>query len=444
MSAKTTVAAVLGVALAAGVAATAVAGVQVHEAYAELDHGEPFQLAAEDPLLEPAGHDVADVDTPALKARLDELAADPALGTFHGVVTDTTTGETVWENNPRQALTPASSTKVLTAAAAILALDPDHRLETTVVEGPHPGAVTLVAGGDVWLDAGDLDDLAAQVSASAPGVSEVFLDTSVWAGEDYLPGWDAGNVDAGYIAPLEPVMINGARIGAETGDVPRSHTPAADVAAALAERLDARAAGDAPAEAGGAAAADGTGAGDAGQEVLATVVSDPLTARLETMMQHSDNVMAEAIGRELAVATGAGDTARDAVRATLAELSAAGISVDGVEINDNSGLSADNLIPPQVLSDILNAAAEGTTLRPLLDTLPVAYGEGTLFERYADLPGRGHVRAKTGTLTGVNALAGSVTGESGRVYTFALLSNDADITAGRRALDRFASALREA
>ena len=55
------------------------------------------------------------------------------------------------------------------------------------------------------------------------------------------------------------------------------------------------------------------------------------------------------------------------------------------------------------------------------------------------------MRAKTGTLTGTNALAGTVTGDSGRVYTFALLSNDGgDALAVRRALDEFASLLRTA
>lgn len=73
----------------------------------------------------------------------------------------------------------------------------------------------------------------------------------------------------------------------------------------------------------------------------------------------------------------------------------------------------------------------------------MAHGDGTLEIRYEDLPGRGWVRAKTGTLTGTNALVGTVTAQSGRVYTFALLSNGSDILAGREALDEFASALRE-
>ena len=53
----------------------------------------------------------------------------------------------------------------------------------------------------------------------------------------------------------------------------------------------------------------------------------------------------------------------------------------------------------------------------------------------------GYLRAKTGSLTGTNTLAGIVTDESGRVLTFALLSNDAGPT-GRTSLDAFAATLR--
>ena len=77
--------------------------------------------------------------------------------------------------------------------------------------------------------------------------------------------------------------------------------------------------------------------------------------------------------------------------------------------------------------------------------LPVAGGSGTLSYRYHDTAaGRaatGWLRAKTGSLTGTNALAGIVTGVSGRVLTFTLISNDAG-PMGRTALDAVAAVLR--
>ena len=178
---------------------------------------------------------------------------------------------------------------------------------------------------------------------------------------------------------------------------------------------------------------------------MASVESPPLHERLEHMVKWSDNVMAEAIGREIAAARGTEMSFAGATEATLDALAEQGFDVSGVTLVDNSGLSDRNLIPPALLDDVLVEAATGEELRPLLGTLPVAQGVGTLEDRYADLPGRAWVRAKTGTLTGTNALAGTVTGDSGRVYTFALLSNDGgDALAVRRALDEFASLLRTA
>lgn len=412
----------------AGVVALAVSGVAgfavlVDRHYGDLTHAPAWVADSPTPVLEPASADT--VDNVALGARLSELATNPALGTVHGRVTDTVTGETVWAQVPDEPLQPASATKILTGAAAILELGPDDVLVTEVVAGEHPGSVVIRASGDVWLTEKQLDSLAAAVGDA----DQVTIDTSVWDGDPFMPGWDPADVDAGYIAPLEPAMLHGARIGDTEGDVPRSHTPALDVAQALADRVGAATVGLGPAP------ADAT--------VLASVESPPLTERLREMMLYSDNVMAEAIGHEIAVHRGQPGSAAAATQATLDVLTGRGIDITGVTLADNSGLSVHNLIPPRVLDDILLDAASHPELRPLLATLPVAGGSGTLTQRYDDLSGRGWVRAKTGTLTGTSALAGVVTAESGRVYSFALLVNDAEILGARAALDEFTSAIRD-
>ncbi|EEI17972.1 D-alanyl-D-alanine carboxypeptidase/D-alanyl-D-alanine endopeptidase, partial [Corynebacterium lipophiloflavum] len=160
--------------------------------------------------------------------------------------------------------------------------------------------------------------------------------------------------------------------------------------------------------------------------------------RLRAMMKDSDNVMAEAIGREVAIHRGS-----TAPQATLDVLAEHGFTTAGTTLADSSGLSTLNLITPALLDAVLLSAAQGGEIAPLLDTLPVAHGEGTLYDRFEDLPGRGWVRAKTGTLDYTSALAGTVTSENGNVYTFALLSNDSEILPARRAMDTLTSALRK-
>ncbi|WIM67373.1 D-alanyl-D-alanine carboxypeptidase/D-alanyl-D-alanine-endopeptidase [Corynebacterium breve] len=409
------VATVVALGAVGGVAGT---GYWVHDQLSDLEVKPGYVLPTAEQVLVPATPDP--IDRNALTATLQALSDDPALGTFHARVSDGFTGEVLFDAHAAEPLTPASSTKVLTAASAIYTLGLDDTITTEVVRGTNPGEVVIKAAGDVWFSQETIDDLASQIGDA----SAVFVDTSIWSGDKIMPGWDPDNIDAGYIAPLEPVMIHGGRIGDTTGDVPRSHTPATDVAQALADQLG--------------AGTVGTTTAPEGAEVIASVESPELAERLAEMMKESDNVMAEAIGREVALQRGA-----DAPQATLDILAEEGFDLTGVTLSDNSGLSTDNLITPQLLDDILVRATTEDELRPLLATLPVAGGEGTLTTRYGDLGGKGWVRAKTGTLTGVNALVGTVTSDRGNVYTFAFLANDADINGARRAMDTLASALRD-
>jgi D-alanyl-D-alanine carboxypeptidase/D-alanyl-D-alanine-endopeptidase (penicillin-binding protein 4) len=157
--------------------------------------------------------------------------------------------------------------------------------------------------------------------------------------------------------------------------------------------------------------------------------------------------MAESIGREVAAKQQRPESFDGSVQAVLSQLDKAKISTGNVHLLDSSGLSVDDRLTVQTLDGVVNAAAgsDQPNLRPLLDLLPIAGGSGTLSNRYLDTDaGRsaaGYLRAKTGSLTGTNALAGVVTDVSGRVLTFAFISNNAGPT-GRTALDALAAALR--
>ena len=153
----------------------------------------------------------------ALRAKLDELAKNKDLATFGGEVIDTETGDVVWQRDADKRLTPASSTKVLTTAAATLALDENERITTKVYRGSNERNVVIKAAGDVWMTHEQLDDLAEQISKNVEQVDGVYIDTSVWSGEAQAPGWDPEDVDGGFVAPMEPAMLYGGRLGATTG-----------------------------------------------------------------------------------------------------------------------------------------------------------------------------------------------------------------------------------
>ncbi|KWX67107.1 D-alanyl-D-alanine carboxypeptidase/D-alanyl-D-alanine-endopeptidase [Mycobacterium sp. NAZ190054] len=391
--------------------------------------------------------DSADKPTPqGLTRALRAVLANPDLGTFTGRVTDALSGEQLWAQGPDVPMQPASTNKLLTAAAALLTLDRDVRLTTRVLS-TAPGVVVLVGGGDQTLsaaprnvdtwyrDAARIADLADQIRRSGADVTSVQVDVSAYTGPTMAPGWDPLDIDGGDIAPIESVMLDGGRTQPVSVESRRSRTPALDAGRALAValRLD-------PAKVTvRSTAARGT--------EIASVQSPPLMQRLRDMMNFSDNVMAESIGREVAAARGEPQSFAGASRAVLDALDDAGIDTAGARLLDSSGLSIDDRLTAETLDEVVQAAAGESqpALRPLVDLLPIAGGSGTLSNRYLDtkegLAAAGYLRAKTGSLTRTNSLAGIVTGESGRVLSFALLSNDAGPT-GRTALDAFAATLR--
>ncbi len=424
------------------------------------------------PRLQPADGNGAPSPA-AVAAALAEPITNPDLGDFSGVVTDAETGTTLWSSDADEPRIPSSTNKVLTTAAALLALPADQRLVTKVVAGAAPNELVLVGGGDPTLtaqpdgkgyypDAAELSDLADRIRASGRTVDTIVVDTSRYAGPTMAQGWVDIDVQEGSIAPIEPVMIDGGRAEALVEYSPRTTTPALDAGRALALAL-----GLDPNRV-------RTGTAEPTAAEVASVSSAPLRDRLRAMMLHSDNVLAETIGREIALATGHQPTFDGAAAAVRATLEGAGFDLTGVVLHDSSGLSTDDRLPARLLNDILAAAAQaggeipesgdgptaatataasgGTDadtadhakLTPLLDALPVAGATGSLSSRYVqqNREGAGWVRAKTGTLTVASTLAGYVLDRDGRVLTFALMSNDRPPEVSRPALDAIARTLR--
>lgn len=399
------------------------------------------------PGLVPVATDAAVPTTDGLAATLAAASADPDLGTLGGRVTDALTGSQLWQRRDTMLLKPASTNKVLTTAAALLTLDREARATTRVVSGP-PGVIALVGGGDPTLSAAPpgqetwyhgaarISDLADQVRRSGVTPTAVQVDTSAFSGPTMAPGWDPADIEGGDIAPIESVMVDAGRIQPTTVQSKRSTTPALDAGRALAHAL-----GLDPAT---VSVASGPAPADARE--LASVRSAPLIERLGEMMAVSDNVMAECIGREVAAAMHRPRSFTGAADAVLSRLAKAPIDTGGATLLDSSGLSVDDRLTAKTLDEVVQAAAGPgqPPLRPLLDLLPVAGGSGTLSDRFlnpaTDKDAAGWLRAKTGSLTATNALAGVVTDRSGRVLTFALISNDAGPT-GRTAIDNLAAAL---
>ena len=410
----------------------------------------PRPPATSKPALVPLADTAGMPTTAGMTAALAAAAANPNLGILGGRITDAVTGTQIWEQRADFPMQPASTNKILTAAAALLTLDRNARVTTTVQAADQtrmPGVVVLVGGGDPTLSAAPLSeetwyrgaarisDLADQVRKSGIKPTAVQVDNSLFSGPDMAPGWDPDDIAGGDIAPIQSVMLDAGRTQPTTLESRRSATPALDAGRALAFAL-----GVDPAKVTFAP-------GPAQGRQLASVQSAPMMERLRVMMVASDNVLAETIAREVARATGRPSSFAGGVDAVVSKLAAAKIDMTGASLVDSSGLSVADLLTATTLDQVVNAAAgpDHPALRPMLDMLPVAAGSGTLSDRFYNpdvkRSSAGWLRAKTGSLTKTNSLAGIVTDVNGRALSFAFISNNAGME-GRTRLDALVAILR--
>ena len=175
-------------------------------------------------------------------------------------------------------------------------------------------------------------------------------------------------------------------------------------------------------------------------EVIVARRSAPLPVVLLEMNKHSLNLHAEQVLRAVgAQATGGPGTTAAGLHVIEAYLDTLGVPKEEYTLVNGSGLSRDAAFSPYLLAavirDMSRHSGVGTEFQ---SSLAIAGVDGTLRKRLVD--GKVHMRGKTGSLDGVQSLAGIVRDASGTAYAFAFLVNGHRGAAGlpRQAQDRFA------
>jgi D-alanyl-D-alanine carboxypeptidase/D-alanyl-D-alanine-endopeptidase (penicillin-binding protein 4) len=381
----------------------------------------------------------------ALGAMLAKALPAADTGPDVGIeVADAQTGRVLYADNASALATPASTTKLMTALAALAVLGPDARFATTVRQ--QSGTIVLVGGGDPTLAVNQypsndypqpatLASLAAgtarALKAQGRGSVRLGYDTSLYTGPDMAPGWSDSVVDTGNVTPIVSLeadqgrlTVNGALEDDDDTDNfrPRTMDPAGMTAAAFASLLerDGITVTGSPAKVTAAASAP----------VIASVSSPTLAAIEEQMLLESNNVTAENLARQVAIAMGMPATFSGGADAVITEARRLGVTTP-VHLVDGSGLSSDDAIAPETLVRVLALAASRPQLRAVITGLPVAGFAGTLTSGDSVFGGigslgkgaaRGVVRAKTGNLDTVAALAGLAYDSNGRLLLFAIMA----------------------
>ena len=368
------------------------------------------------------------LESAAVRLSLASAAAGLPAGSCLTAVAD---GQTVASVHDDDALIPASTLKLLTAAVALEVLGPDYRFETRLV-GVREGATVV---GDLWLVGGgdpllgtpqyriasetfpnsavtpftNVEALAALLHQT--GVTSVsgglVVDDSRFDRERKVATWPSGSV-----TPIGALVIDDSfRLATRT----YADDPA--LSAGLSFRPLLTAAGITVAGETAVATTPPTGS------ELVKLSSAPLRQIVADLLTRSDNDTAELLLRELGTKKGLPGTRANGAAVVAETIASWGVPAGSVTIVDGSGLDRANRLTCAALTAVLLHEGSGGDLAK---GLARPGRRGTLLDVLTASPIRDTLAAKTGTLTGVRGLAGFVTPNDRNAIAFVVLLNGAD------------------
>lgn len=404
-----------------------------------------------------------------LPAVIERIAARPELVRARlGIRVETLTQETVMSREGNRFFVPASTLKLLTTAAALTELGPDYTFRTTVVgivDADGTAIVQVVGQGDPSFDQADLMALSQQLAQQGVNFIDILYgNDSAFPGAAVNPNWEWEDVQAGYGAPVNALILDENAIGLTlypqtigaplqvvwddpaqatewtiendsttvAGDEPEFVSVGRDLGRPVLRVWGQLIAGAEPETASIADPNPGQTFLDAFQRVLmseaaigvaqtrlvasvsppdwpelAAVESPPLAELLMPTNQDSNNLYAEAflktLGRQISESE---DATEAGVAIALRNLQSLGLDESAVVMVDGSGLARKNLITPIAMVDVLQGMARSPQAKVYRDSLAIAGISGTLRNRLQNTPAAGRLYGKSGAISRNFALAG--------------------------------------
>jgi serine-type D-Ala-D-Ala carboxypeptidase/endopeptidase (penicillin-binding protein 4) len=335
------------------------------------------------------------------------LAVEPELSNPSVSLIDVSTGEIVFESNAFSQRKPASTMKILAAAATLKHLQPDQVFTTRVSLGTVPDSIVIDGEFDPWIS---MDHRVATKMKRTSFPRIAFNSLS-----------KVKESSGGSIKKLK-VYYNG--IYANEVASYKAFYKKRGVTAAFIKVSDEKA------------------TSLVSEEIL-TSESPQVIKMLDWFLLWSDNQLSERMAKIAAKYAG-NEFNDEGVAVTFAEiLISFGINPAQIVVIDASGLSRQNKVTAHALAQLLYKIHSDPVLSRLIESLPVGGESGTLRNRYIETApdAVGLVKAKTGTLTGTVSLAGYV--QSGdREYAFVIIADKIRRTnsasdRARKTLDRY-------
>ena len=321
---------------------------------------------------------------------------------------DLQSGKLLESHNPDLALTPASTTKIISTYAMLRTLKPDYQLKTEIfgdlIGSTVRGDLVIKGGGDpfltserIWMLAQELRHMGVQRVAG-----RLRLDQSAFDTQRYGRGWE--NTSANTTPPITPLAVNFNRD--EKGNLVSD--PDA-LAYSTIQRIFLES----------GIGFDGIPSSVPPSHKLVDFPSPPLRMLIVDINKFSNNFMVETLLK----AFGDGSWPVGVARVQAFYQSAYGLGPDKIRITDGSGLSKDNRLSARTLAVVLRGAWNDFEVGPeFQSSLKVIGGEPWKLKiKDPNLARR--VRCKTGHLSGVDAVSGVLQMPDGKLRVFAILLN---------------------
>jgi serine-type D-Ala-D-Ala carboxypeptidase/endopeptidase (penicillin-binding protein 4) len=419
-----------------------------------------------------------------LSEQIDRIIDRPTFTQARWGILVGTAQQNIYNRNADQLFIPASNAKLLTTAAALKKLGPQHQRNTTIVQVQNSN-FRLIGQGDPSFGEKQALSLVRQLKARGiTTIAHLTLEDHAIAAPLINPNWEWGDLQAGFAPRInslifdtnaievtatpsqlgQPLTISHIQlppnltIDNQTRTVSTNQTEFTEGSIIgnvlqLRGQLHLNGAPDTFAIAhpnpseyfaarlrqhfteSGITIDKITITPDKTLEkttILATVPSPPVSDLIKTANQDSSNLYAEILLRWMTT-DGNLNTALQALPTHL------DLPRQHYHLVDGSGLSRQNLITPQALVQLLRSQTNNT---PYRNSLARSRQLGTLKSRLANLA-PGQIQAKTGYITGALGLSGYADRPSKQPLIFSILLNHSQMPFldQRNAIDAVASAI---
>ena len=388
-------------------------------------------------------------------------------------IKDTETGKTVYELNEHRLVSPASTQKIVTLAASLWTLGPDYNFTTDLYKDTNNN-LYLKLGADPYLREKDLKKLmddAKNKKILTP--KNIYIDDYIVDGVTWGEGWQWDD-DLNYLMPkfgaynldgnLLYIIVAPTEDGSPANVYPKFFYPVTFMNLAV---TDSKQENGVAFERNNSISPDiltvrghvseikpypipvpnikryfrlrlEDAISNAKIEYYGTIsqkklpseniyivssVKHPIKLAVADILKNSNNMAAESVfkiaGGKYVKNTGSVEAAVKMFEAFCKKLD---VKADNIKIVDGSGVSKNNLMSADFMTDFLVALSKVPGFEIYKNVLPTS-GEGTLENRM--LYFKDNLRAKTGTLSDISAITGFITSKSGKTYAFDIMINDA-------------------